>query len=93
MVESASRNADNQQVLWDLDTDVFRRSPAAAFHARYGEFEVTIDIGTLEVLEGELPLRALNLVQERAMIHKEELMEDWRLCREKAPPSNIEPLP
>jgi hypothetical protein len=34
----------------------------------------------------------LNLVQEWAMIHREELQEDWRLCREKAPPSDIEPL-
>jgi hypothetical protein len=58
-----------------------------------GEFEATIDIGTLDVLEGQLPRRALNLDQEWAMIHREELLEDWRLCREKAPPSNIPPLP
>jgi hypothetical protein len=25
------------------------------FHARYGEFEATIDLGTLEVMEGRLP--------------------------------------
>jgi len=29
------------------------------FHARYGEFEATIDIDTLSVLEGELTRRAL----------------------------------
>jgi hypothetical protein len=34
------------------------------FHARYGEFEATIDIGTLAIIEGQLPRRALNLVQE-----------------------------
>jgi hypothetical protein len=28
------------------------------FHARYGEFEATVDIHTLEALEGELPRRA-----------------------------------
>jgi hypothetical protein len=38
------------------------------FHARYGEFEATIDIGALTVLQGQLPRRALNLVQEWAMI-------------------------
>ena len=63
------------------------------FHARYGEFEATVDIDTLEVMEGELPRRGLKLVQEWAMIHKEELLEDWRLCREKALPAKIEPLP
>jgi hypothetical protein len=35
----------------------------------------------------------LSLVQERAMIHKEELLEDWPLCRENSPPGKIEPLP
>ena len=62
------------------------------FHARYGEFEATINIGTLVIIEGQLPRRALNLVQEWAMIHKEELLEDWRLCRKNAPPTKIEPL-
>jgi len=26
-------------------------------------------------------------------MHREELLEDWRLCREKALPAKIEPLP
>jgi hypothetical protein len=63
------------------------------FHARYGEFEATIDLGTLAVLHGELPSRCLSLVQEWAMIHREELLEDWRLCRENAQPAKIDPLP
>ena len=62
------------------------------FRARYGEFEETIEIGTQSILEGYLPTRALNLVHEWAIIHKEELLEDWRLCRANAPPSKIEPL-
>jgi hypothetical protein len=41
-----------------------QRSCAPHFHARYGEFEATIDIGTLEILEGKLPQRALSLAQE-----------------------------
>jgi len=41
------------------------------FHARYGEFEATIDINSLEVLQGGLPDRAFRIVQEWAMIHKE----------------------
>jgi Domain of unknown function (DUF4160) len=62
------------------------------FHARYGEFEATIDIDTQGVIQGELPRRALILVQEWAMIHREELFEDWRLCRENRSPAKIEPL-
>ena len=62
------------------------------FHARYGEFEATIDIGTLAVIEGQLPGRGLNLTREWAMMHREELLESWRLCRENRPPVKIEPL-
>ena len=62
------------------------------FHARYGEFEATIDIDTQEVIQGELPRRALNLVQEWAIIHREELLEDWRLCRDNERPNKVEPL-
>ena len=62
------------------------------FHARYGEFEATIDIGSLQILQGELPSRALILVQEWAMIHREELQRDWDLCRQNAQPAKIDPL-
>lgn len=71
----------------------FNDHSPAHFHARYGEFEATIRLDNLEILEGSLPPRALNLVQEWAMIHKEELLEDWRVCREKEPPGKIDPLP
>jgi hypothetical protein len=72
---------------------MFFNDPAPPhFHARYGEFEATIDIGTLSVIKGELPQRALDLVQEWAMIHRAELLDNWRLCRENAPPAKIEPL-
>ncbi len=70
----------------------FNDHPPPHFHARYGEYEATIEIATLRTLEGQIPPRALSLVQEWAMMHREELLQDWRLCREKAPPARIEPL-
>lgn len=62
------------------------------FHARYGDSEATINIRTCNIIEGELPGRALKLVQEWAMIHREELMEDWRRCRQNDKPVKIDPL-
>ena len=62
------------------------------FHARYGESEATINIETLEIIQGQLPRRALNLVREWAMIHRVELFENWQLCRRNAQPEKIEPL-
>jgi len=70
----------------------FNDHPPPHFHARYGEFEATIEIATLNILEGTLPGRALKLVQEWATMHREELLDDWRLCRENSPPARIEPL-
>ena len=67
--------------------------PPPHFHARYGEFDATIDIATLEILEGHLPQRALSLVQEWAKIQKEELRSNWERGREKSALAQIEPLP
>lgn len=62
------------------------------FHALYAEHEAIIDIRTLEVIEGNLPKRALALVLEWAWEHREELMEDWSLCEQRQMPKKIQPL-
>lgn len=62
------------------------------FHALYGEYEVLINIQTLEVMKGSMPRRALILVLEWASIHREELAEDWKLCEMKQSPMKIAPL-
>ena len=41
---------------------------------------------------GELPRRALVPVGDWGALHQAELLENWRLCREKAQPGKIEPL-
>jgi hypothetical protein len=70
----------------------FNDHPPPHFHARYGEFEAKIAIETLEVIEGELPNRALSLVREWTMIHREELRRNWQLCCSNSVPAKIEPL-
>ncbi|MFB1490978.1 MULTISPECIES: DUF4160 domain-containing protein [unclassified Thiocapsa] len=62
------------------------------FHALYAEHEALIDIRTLEVIAGRLPKRALGLTIEWAIEHREELMEDWRICQLKQLPKQIAPL-
>ena len=37
--------------------------PPPHFHARYGEYEATIEIRSMAIIEGELPQRALNLAR------------------------------
>ena len=62
------------------------------FRALYAEFEAQIDIRTLEVIEGDLPKRALALVLEWASDHRSELLEDWELCARMQTPKKIAPL-
>lgn len=61
------------------------------FHAKYGDYEITVGIET-GVIEGKFPKRALHLVLEWYEMHKEELRENWELCRRKQPPKSIHPL-
>ena len=62
------------------------------FHAKYGEFQAEIDIRTLQIINGEIPKRAKALIMEWADEHREELMIDWELARQKAELKSIEPL-
>lgn len=62
------------------------------FHALYAEYEVLINIKTLEVVRGKMPNRALALILEWANEHRDELLEDWELCIKGQPPKKISPL-
>ena len=62
------------------------------FHAQYGEYNCCIDINTLGVIEGSLPARALGLVVEWAILHKEELLDNWQRIEQQKPMVNITPL-
>ena len=55
-------------------------------HVVYGEYLGVIDLRTLEMLEGDLPKKALALVQEWAGTHQEALLNMWRT-------QDIKPLP
>ena len=62
------------------------------FHVQYGGYKAIIDINTLQLSEGNLPRRALNLVIDWAELHQKELLTDWDLCLQKQMPNKIEPL-
>ena len=61
------------------------------FHAKYGEYEITVNILT-GVVEGAFPRRALLHVIEWYELHNDELLEDWELCRKSEIPKPIQPL-
>jgi hypothetical protein len=62
------------------------------FHAIYQEDTAEYDINTLLVIQGCLPSRAHAMVLEWASLHRDELLEDWKLAVEKKEIKKIEPL-
>jgi hypothetical protein len=89
MLKSASRNANHQRHLVRM---LCNDHPPPHFHAHYGVFEAPIAIPHSKRWKGHSGSCA-ELVREWAMMHRDELVKDWRLCREKAPRAYIEPLP
>lgn len=62
------------------------------FHAKYGEYDIVVNIETGEVMEGHFPRRALGLVREWYNLHKGELLDDWHLAELRKPLKKIAPL-
>jgi hypothetical protein len=62
------------------------------FHAIYGEHEAIVEIGTGNVLRGQLPRRAHSLVAEWASSHRDELQRNWDLAKAAHPLVPIPPL-
>ena len=61
-------------------------------HARYAEFEASINLSDGEALAGHLPRKQLRLVQAWIELHRDELMADWELARSGELPYKIAPL-
>ncbi len=55
-------------------------------HAIYGEYIGAINIQTGEIIEGDLPSRALKLVQEWLKVHKNEVLNIWNTQQFKSIP-------
>lgn len=47
------------------------------FHVKYNEHKAVMEIKTLNILAGNLPVKVRNLVAEWAELHQPELLEMW----------------
>ncbi len=61
------------------------------FHAKYGDFELTVEIKS-GIIKGHFPPRALKAILEWRDLHVEELLSDWDLAQEHKELNRIEPL-
>ena len=69
-------------------TMFYRDHAPPHFHAFYGDFEIDVSIAD-GVVTGTFPKRALRHVLD---LHKEELLEDWKLAAQRKPLKKIPPL-
>ncbi len=61
------------------------------FHAKYSGYEALFSFEG-QIIEGELPKRAVKFVQEWISYHKEELEENWEKASSGQPLNDIAPL-
>lgn len=66
--------------------------PPPHFHVYYNEYKASVDIRTCEIIEGELPSRQTKLSLAWAVLHQEELLNDWDLVMNGKEPFKIQPL-
>jgi len=62
------------------------------FHIIYQEFEAVMSIVTLEVLDGEIPKRAMSLTLEWANQNRDQLLLNWERARNQEELNKIKPL-
>lgn len=62
------------------------------FHAIYGGDEALVVIADGSVLAGSLPRTAARLVEEWALIHRDELTENWARAQVPDPLLPVDPL-
>jgi hypothetical protein len=61
------------------------------FHAKYGEFQITVEIES-GIVEGNFPSRAISHVVEWYHVHKQELLENWNSMKTSGEFFKIKPL-
>ncbi len=80
-------------VFYGLTVTMYYRDHGQAhFHVRYAEHDAKIALANLNVIDGDLPRRALKLIRKWADKHHDELEEAWRACQTGTGSQRIDPL-
>jgi len=64
----------------------FKEHGIPHFHALYGEYNGVFEVETLEIIEGDLPQRAIKMIKEWGRIYQKDLSEIWTSQRFKQLP-------
>ncbi|MCX6579843.1 MAG: DUF4160 domain-containing protein [Candidatus Aminicenantes bacterium] len=56
----------------------FKEHGVPHFHAIYGDYNGVFNVKTLEMIEGDMPARAIRMIKSWAKAYNMELMEMWK---------------
>jgi hypothetical protein len=59
------------------------------FHVEYQGHEAFVSIATGDIIDGELPKKARQLVKEWCLVHKAALLDNWQLAQQLQPLNRI----
>ena len=62
------------------------------FHTEHAEYRAVFSIETGQMIQGDLPQNKAALVTAWAIIHKDELLENWGILAEGLRANKIDPL-
>lgn len=62
------------------------------FHAEYQNTSAIVNINTCDIMESDMSSKHNKLILAWAELHKEELLENWKLCELRTNPNKIKPL-
>jgi Domain of unknown function (DUF4160) len=71
----------------------YREHGVPHFHATYAGDTVVMSIESGEAIAGSAPPRAMRLINEWFLLHRDELRLNWARAREGTPLAGIDPLP
>ena len=61
-------------------------------HAYYNEYKISLNIKTMEFMDGDMPRKQKRLIQAWAELHEDELLADWKLAMNGESVYQISPL-
>jgi len=73
-------------------TMYYNDHPPAHMHLRYGAYRVRLNLENGEILDGDLPRRALARARAWRDIHEDALFANWQRTLNREPLLPIEPL-
>ena len=70
----------------------FKDHDPAHFHVSYEKYNAMVSIKDFSIIQGNLPLRIHAYVIEWGLLHKKELMKNWKKSQNLKKLTKIEPL-